>query len=151
CDSILPLNVRVDLAVDELQLIEIFDRLVSVENFEAAQLRESFRIQKSQLRGAVAHDESVFVMSEAPSVTWIVENRLGFEGRNVVHHADLVSEVSFDVLEEFTQVPRGRIPPPSRRQLEQPAAPLGQAFGEVAGIHCVLLNDLTSLQPNLSQ
>jgi hypothetical protein len=63
----------------------------------------------------------------------------------------LISEVSAEVLEEFTQVPRGRIPTPSRSQLEQPAAPLGQAFGEVAGIDCALLNDLTGLQANLSQ
>jgi len=41
--------------------------------------------------------------------------------------------------------------PPSGSQLDQPSAPLGQAFAEVAGIHGALLDDFAGLQTNLSQ
>src|ERR1043166_4082088 len=104
-DSILRQNVGVDLAVDELELIQIFDTLVAVEHFEPAQLDESLRIQESQFRGAVAHDKPVIVMSEAPSFAWVHETRPWLEGRNVVGHADVVSEVSSGVLKKCTQVP----------------------------------------------
>src|SRR5262245_1463894 len=40
CDSILPLNIGVDLAVDELQLVQIFEGPVAFEHFEAAELAE---------------------------------------------------------------------------------------------------------------
>src|SRR2546422_4332232 len=153
CDSILQQNVGVDLAVDELQLIQIFDRLVAVEHFEAAQLGESLGTQKSQFRGAVAHDEAVIVMSEAPSFTSVHETRPWVERRNVVGQADVVSQVATGVLEKCTppSVPYPRTPPPSWSQLDQPALPLRQAFAEVAAIHGALLNDFAGLQPNLSQ
>ena len=85
-------------------------------------------------------------MCEAPSIAWILENRPWFEGRNVVGHADVASKVSFDVLEEFTKVPYRRIPPPSGSQLEQLAAPLGQAFGEVGGTdgRCWMISPVSS-------
>src|ERR1043166_8106888 len=38
CDSILRQNVGVYLAVDELQLIQILDRLAAVEHFETAKI-----------------------------------------------------------------------------------------------------------------
>src|SRR5207249_3044281 len=112
CDSILRQNVGVDLAVDELELIQIFDTLVAVEHYETAQLGESLGIQESQFRGAVAHDEPVIVMSEAPSFAWVHESRPWLERRNVVGHADVVSKVSSDVLEKFTQVPWRLTSPP---------------------------------------
>src|SRR5262249_61085429 len=101
------------------QLIQIFDRLVAVEHFEAAQIGESLGIQKSQLRGAVAHDEPVIVMSEAPSFAWVHKTRPWLERHNVVGHADVVPKVSSGVLEKCTQVPYRLTPPPSWSQLDQ--------------------------------
>src|SRR5207244_6098445 len=120
CDSILRPNVGVDLAIDELELIQIFDSLAAVEHFETAQLDESLGIQESQFRGAVAHDEPAIVMSEAPSVAWVHETRPWLERRNVVGHTDVVSKVSFDVLEKCKppSVPDRRTSPPSWSQLD---------------------------------
>jgi hypothetical protein len=41
CDSLLRQKVGVDLAVDELEFIQIFDTLVTVEHFATALLDES--------------------------------------------------------------------------------------------------------------
>jgi hypothetical protein len=123
----------------------MFDGLVAVEHFEPAQLGESLGIQESQFRGAVAHDEPMIVMSEAPSFAQVLKSRPWLERRDVAGHADV-----FSVVGKWKQVPYRRTAPPSWSQLDQPAAPLGQASAEVAGIHGALLNDLTGLQANLS-
>jgi hypothetical protein len=62
--------------------------LAAVEHFETAQLGESLGIEESQFGGAVAHDDPVIVMSEAPSFAWVRKNRPWIEGRNVVGHSD---------------------------------------------------------------
>src|SRR5262245_25837889 len=108
-------------------------------------------MQKSQFRGTVAHDQPVFVMSDAPTLVPVLEPGPWLESRDVVGPADVVSEVPADILEKLRQVPYRLTPPPSWSQLHQRAAPLGQAFAVVGPIHGALLNDFARLQANLSQ
>ena len=69
-----------DLALGELELIQILGTRVAVEHLEAAQLDESLGIQDSRLRGGFAQDEPVVVLGDATLLAWVHGTRTRLEG-----------------------------------------------------------------------
>src|SRR5215470_9324630 len=103
-------DIREDFAANELEFVQVLDRLaVPVDYIQAPQHLKCFRIQEAERGSAIAQDQAFLVVSEPPAFALIVERAQQFEAGAVVD-------------ETFAGSPR---------ELNQAAAPIGQAFAEI--------------------
>ncbi len=116
-------DVRVDLATDEFELVERFDRTAGVGDVEHAADCERHRIEETQPRGAVAHDERGAVVGEAPALAGVGE---------------LTGQAEPEIVDEALL----RLP----RELNDPALEDREALGEVRARHAPPRQDAAGLE-----
>ena len=89
-DAIVVPNVRPDLAVDVLELVQLRHRRAVGAHLDLARDGERLRIAETDRRRAVAHDELPAVVSEPPPFAVVLHRALDFERLEVVHDDDAV-------------------------------------------------------------
>src|SRR5690606_30113417 len=89
-DPVLVPDVGPDFAVDVLELVQAGDGLAAVAHGDLAHDREAVRIEKLQRRRAVAHDQELAVVREAPALSAVREGLDHVERLDVVDDADLI-------------------------------------------------------------
>src|SRR5918998_945681 len=79
CDAVSLPDIGPDLAVDDLELVEIRDRSRTLINGDGVELRERLRVPDEQAVGAVAHDQPLTISGQAPTFCLIGEGLLELE------------------------------------------------------------------------
>ena len=79
--------IGVDLAFDELKLVELVDAAAMVAHGDGASHGEGIRIHEAKGGGAVAEDEIVAVPSETPTFAVVLEFAEAVEGFAVVNES----------------------------------------------------------------
>src|SRR5580658_4459270 len=82
-------DVGVDLAVDELELVELGDGDAVVADGDTAEFVEGFGIEEAERGGAVGEDDAFAVLGEAPALAGIGEGAQQVEGRAVIDERDV--------------------------------------------------------------
>src|SRR5439155_18776417 len=84
-----PIDIRVNLAADVLQLIELRYRFALVVHVQMSDFLESLEIPEIERGRAIAHDQPLAVLGDAPAFSRVVEGTDLPERRAVIHEADL--------------------------------------------------------------
>src|SRR5687768_12381689 len=122
-------DIGVHLAADVLELIQVPDGNAAVDDGDALDFTKSVWVEKAQLLGAVAENESLSISSQTPALARIPECSTRREAREVVDERN--------------------IGPP--RELHELAVPFRQPFSKVRPVKVMLLYDLAGFEPDLSQ
>src|SRR5262249_29042361 len=91
---------------------------------DASDFAQALRVPEAQLGGAVAHDDALAILSEAPPFAWVLELTLRLETGEVVNETDV------------------RLP----GQLQQPVLPVDNAFTKILFGEVPLLEHFAGFQ-----
>src|SRR6185369_3623087 len=102
-------DVCVDLALHIFELIEFFHGLAMVFHDDTSYLVKCFRIEEAEFSSAIAQDEAVGVVRQAPALPFVLNAAHLAQGGAIVDKGDLCLPC----------------------ELDQGAAPVCEAFGKV--------------------
>src|SRR3970040_1913136 len=122
-------HVGVHLSADVFELIHISAGNAPIGDGDASDLAKRVGVEKTQLLGAIAENESFSIAGQTPTLARVPQGSTRREAREVVDERNIRSPC----------------------QLHKLAVPFRQPFGEIRSIEPVLLDDLAGFELDLSQ